>query len=207
MTYRAVGFDYDGVLKGTLWSEFERKMAAVLDVPLETYKEAFSAQRAHGNPNLGKTTWAEFWERLVVGIGRADRLDAVATLNRRHVAESAINEDVVAIAREIKAIGCRIGILTNNVIAARDMIRVEGLEALFDAVDISEETGFAKPEPAAFKHLAAALGVEVSELIFIDDNTSSLRKATEIGYTPILFTSAPQLRDELVSFDLLQSSN
>lgn len=73
----------------------------------------------------------------------------------------------------------------------------------YDTVDISEETGIVKPEPAAFQHLADGLGIKVNELIFIDDNASSLRKAPEIGYAPILFESAVQLRTELVELGVL----
>ncbi|MGI6103687.1 MAG: HAD-IA family hydrolase, partial [Patescibacteria group bacterium] len=193
MRYRAVGFDYDGVLKGTPWCEHEAELAGILGVDVPVYKAAFSQVRQRGNPNLGELTYAEFWRRVTQYLGCPERAPAVIEANNRRVHDSQVNEPVCALVRELRIGGYRTGMLTNNTASAASLIQAEGFGELFDVVHISAVTGFVKPDAFAFEYFAQALGVDVHELVFIDDNNSSLRKAPEIGFAPILFESASQL--------------
>lgn len=203
MTYRAVGFDYDGVVKGGRWKDHQGQMAAYLGASLEDYEEAFGRQRALANPNLSQCTWQEFWQRVATDLGHPERGASAFALNERRIAESTLNDDVLELVQEVRAAGYRTGLLTNHVASIATVIREEGIEPLFEVIHISQVTGLAKPDPAAFRHLAEALGVSVAELIFIDDNQSSLRRADEAGFAPILFESATQTRAALVALGVL----
>jgi beta-phosphoglucomutase-like phosphatase (HAD superfamily) len=60
-----------------------------------------------------------------------------------------------------------------------------------------------KPEPIVFQELAKALGVEVSELVYIDDAEKSLSTAEQVGYQPILYTGYVDLLERLRELDIL----
>lgn len=205
MTYRAVGFDYDGVVKGGLWSEYQAQMAAHFDTTPEAYLAAFARQRAQASRILSQEARQELWQRIAADLGHPERGASAYALNQRRVTESQLNDDVLELVREVRAGGYRTGLLTNHDARTAATIRDEGLEPLFDVINISGATGLAKPDPAAFQHFADSLGVTLSELIFIDDNQSSLSRADEAGFTPILFLSVAQAREELVRLGALDA--
>ena len=55
----------------------------------------------------------------------------------------------------------------------------------------------------AYDVLFQNLGVMPNECVYIDDSPNSLRLADDIGFTPILFENATQLRRELVTLGVL----
>ncbi|MEZ5100440.1 MAG: HAD family hydrolase [Thermoleophilia bacterium] len=71
----------------------------------------------------------------------------------------------------LRARGLRIGVLTNGPSAMqRRKLEVIGLAGHVDAVAISEEIGVGKPDPAAYAHALAALGVEAPETAMVGDS-------------------------------------
>ena len=62
---------------------------------------------------------------------------------------------------------------------------------------ISNETGYQKPQPQIFKIIAEKLGVNTTELLFIDDTERSLEGAESIGYIPLLYTNNEKLKKDL----------
>jgi HAD superfamily hydrolase (TIGR01549 family) len=73
--------------------------------------------------------------------------------------------------------------------AAREILRMTGLEPLFDAVIISGEVGYRKPHTQVFDALARELGVEKDAIIFIgDDPEPDIHGASQAGLNPVWFT-------------------
>jgi putative hydrolase of the HAD superfamily len=67
--------------------------------------------------------------------------------------------------------GVRLGIVTNGVVVRQaPKIAVLGLDALVDAVVISEAIGVSKPDRRIFEHALAALGVRPETAWFVGDN-------------------------------------
>ena len=73
----------------------------------------------------------------------------------------------------------------------------------FDTIIISAEVGMSKPDPQIFQLFAQQLGVETTELIFIDDSENSLISAKEVGYTPILYTGYEELEEQLQNLGII----
>lgn len=72
---------------------------------------------------------------------------------------------------ELRESGVAIGVLTNGDSAQqRDKLATLHLVPRIDAVCISDEIGYTKPDPRAFHSLAAALGVEHADIVFIGDD-------------------------------------
>lgn len=114
-----------------------------------------------------------------------------------------LNQNVLDLVDKLHNLGYRTGLLSNNSREKASMMRAEGLDSHFDVFHISAETGYVKPEPEAFSYLADELGVDLNELVFIDDSENSLSTAADCGYTPILFESYDQLARELTELGII----
>ena len=67
----------------------------------------------------------------------------------------------------------------------------------FDAIVVSGEIGFAKPEAAAYELTADKLGVRLAECIMIDGREEHCDGARGVGMRAVLYESLPQLKGGL----------
>ncbi|CAD5990003.1 HAD family hydrolase [Agreia sp. COWG] len=95
--------------------------------------------------------------------------------------------DSVELVRQVRASGFRVGLLTNGSEAQQlDKLKETGLLDWFDAVCISEKLGVQKPDPAAFHALAAGLGIDAAECLFVGDNLEhDIGGARGVGMTAV----------------------
>ncbi|NLA75815.1 MAG: HAD family hydrolase [Deltaproteobacteria bacterium] len=87
--------------------------------------------------------------------------------------------------------GYSLGLLSNftHGPAAREILRLTGLEPFFDAVIISGEQGYRKPHSYVFDELARELGVKKETIAFIgDDPEPDIHGASRAGLNPVWFT-------------------
>lgn len=202
-TYRAIGFDWGGVLNGRPGKYFGQTVADTVGVSSEAYKTAYF----HHNQkvNRGEITWRQLWELVLGELGHANDpklVDTVLEISEKANADN-LNTDILALVDSLRANGYKVGLLSNNTADKAARMRAQGLDKHFDAFDISVETGLVKPDPRAFEHLADELGASISELAFIDDSPKSLSRANEAGFTPILFDTYDQLLRDLQSLGIL----
>lgn len=80
-----------------------------------------------------------------------------------------------------------------------DHIREWEFRGHVDAVLLSGEIGYEKPERAAFQAAADALDVALVDLVLIDDNILNVRAAVENGMIGILHTSFDRTMVEIKS--------
>ncbi|SER59659.1 HAD family hydrolase [Corynebacterium cystitidis] len=80
-----------------------------------------------------------------------------------------------------------------------DPIREWEFRGHVDAVLLSGEIGYEKPERAAFQAAADALDVSLVDLVLIDDNILNVRAAVENGMIGILHTSFDRTAVEIQS--------
>lgn len=194
MKYKAIGFDWGGVLNGRPGRYFGESVSDLLGVTHEQYLESYFSHNK--KVNRGEITRNELWELVLNQLGRPDKLNKVMTLSQQASADS-LNQDVLDLVDKLREAKYKVGLLSNNTSQkAEDMKRL-GLDKHFDVFHVSALTGLVKPEPEAFTHLAQALDVNINELIFIDDSQKSLSTAKECGYTPILYDNYPALLKEL----------
>lgn len=57
-----------------------------------------------------------------------------------------------------------------------------GLQGLFDHEFYSFQTGFFKPDPAGFRHVAEVMALPPERLLFIDDNPHNVAGARSVGF-------------------------
>lgn len=195
--YKAIGFDWGGVINGKPRNYFSEVIILMPGVTLEMLKDVyFNYNQAF---NRGDTTWHELWKAVVDDLGfagRSDIVDQIIAITKMNNADN-LNTEMVELIDELRRNGYKVGVLSNNNIEGLQQMQRLGIDTHLDALDVSVETGFVKPRPESFLHLAEVLKVDISELIFIDDTAKSLSTAEETGFTPILFKNHEQLVGEL----------
>lgn len=200
MAYKAICFDHGGVLVGQPSSEPNKKASELLGVDQETYNDAYF--RYNKQPNRGEITWHELIKLVVDDLGKPEKYGAFVKLWDENSKNRSVNKAVLDLVDRLRAQGYKVAILSNNTADVLGEIQSQGLDNHFDVVHISALTGFVKPEPEAFTHLAEALQVAVDELVFIDDSPKSLSTADQCGYTPILFHDYAQLVQKLAKLGI-----
>jgi putative hydrolase of the HAD superfamily len=79
--------------------------------------------------------------------------------------------EAIAVVRALRGLGIRVGVLTNGPSTfQRRKLEVSGIGPELDAIAISEELGFAKPEPEAFAKALALLGTRAEETAMVGDS-------------------------------------
>jgi HAD superfamily hydrolase (TIGR01509 family) len=117
-------------------------------------------------------------------------------------ANAKLDDEVVAIAEALKE-NYSIALLSNAPSAfIRALFAEHDLERLFHEIVISSEVGMVKPNADIFELTLQKLGVPPSEAIFIDDNEKHVRAAASVGIKSVRFTSAKELKHQLVSLGL-----
>jgi putative hydrolase of the HAD superfamily len=91
-------------------------------------------------------------------------------------------------ARQLKAAGYRLAILTNNIAPFRntwlDQLPVE----LFDVIVDSSAVGRRKPDPAIYRLTCELLEVPPERCVFLDDHPVNVRAAEALGMHGVLVT-------------------
>ncbi|MFZ2226150.1 MAG: HAD-IA family hydrolase [Candidatus Moraniibacteriota bacterium] len=200
MKYKAVGFDYGGVIAGIPSSEFNRRITELLGVSIETYKTVYFRNNHLLNHDTLSTD--KFWSKVLSEMNKSDKLDDLLKF-LKSLNQHEINNDILELARHLKTLGYRIGILSNNTLEGVDKMKDAGLMELFDVVAVSTEIGFSKPNPKAFDIFIEKLDVSPQELVFIDDTAKSLESAKEIGYQPVIYTELKKLQNDLGELGVL----
>lgn len=76
--------------------------------------------------------------------------------------------------------------------ARREEQRRYGFEDLVDTIVYSHEVGLAKPDPAIYALTTTRLGVEPSEIVFLDDAEGHVQAAREFGWQAVVHRNTRQ---------------
>jgi len=199
MHYKAIGFDYGGVIGGihTSGPSFSDQVCTLLDIDKTTYNKVFFSlcRTIH----LGEVaTWREFLQILLDKLGQPEKLAEVIAINdKEEQALQVVSSTMLDLVDALHQKGYRTGLLSNNTLESGRTMRANGLNSHFDVFHISAETKLMKPDPETYQKFAQDLGVNMHDLIFIDNSQNNLSTADHCGYTPILFTSPDRLREQL----------
>jgi putative hydrolase of the HAD superfamily len=187
--FRAVWFDFGGVLTTSVWDSFEAfcrseglEATAVKEL-FRTDPEALADLRGLETGKLSEAEFeASFGRRL--GLRKPDGLIDSMFAGMRPL------EPMVDAVRELRRGGMFTGLITNSWSTAhydRDL-----LAELFDQIVISAEVGLHKPQPEIYLLAAERLAVEPAECVFVDDLRENCEGAEAIGMTAILHRDADE---------------
>lgn len=187
--YTTIFFDWGGVIANDPGDEFLGDLiksigasdAQVQEI-FETYMKRFMR---------GEISEAEYWQELrnKYGLVIHDSISDEFKKWRGLVA----NEDILALAKELKADGLNIAILSNVIEPTYNVIERAGYYDLFDEVIASCQVGYVKPEQEIYEIALKRFNVTADESIFIDDKQYCLDPAAAMGFRTILAHDPEQI--------------
>ncbi len=179
---KAVIFDLNGVLiqNPKLSNRFQDKFGVSSEEFLPALREIMAKVR---KPDAGDafTYWKPYFEKWGLGLTREDFFDFWFNAEKEA-------PELIESAKRIKKKGVKIFILSNN-FRERAAYYEENFPFLniFDRVYYSWQTGFAKPNPEAFKNLLLENDLKPEECIYFDDLKENIEVADSLGITSFLF--------------------
>lgn len=216
----AVIFDYGGVFSSPLFrgiGNFEADMGYPAGAVLELLfgdkayigvegREHLSETIAPSSEDGGAVT--HDWHRLEIGemtlegwfAGLAERAPAIlgkpidmdAYLKFMADMPVGVHWPVVHKARELRAAGLPIALLTNNVKEWGDHWRSTfPVDELFEIVVDSSEVGMRKPDPRIYLLTCEQLRVAPQASVFVDDNAENIGAARALGMETVHFGEDP----------------
>lgn len=191
---KAIVFDYVGVIE-IIERGLIKKISKYLGISKEDWDEVYYSLIYLFHTN--QSSWEGVADLVAKKFNATDeQISHMQEMIKENRATRKINQELVEIIRNLKNKNYKIGLLSNNYVELRQEIQDLGLSDLFNTIVISAEVCFYKPQPEIFQILFDKLNVKNEEVVFIDDNQSSLVGASDIGYTPILFTSNEKLLED-----------
>lgn len=207
MKTRGIVFDFDGTIADTEWGVYvvvrDAFRAHGLDVTLESWVDI-----------VGKADNATLESMLHEALGRPPDLDAIERARADHE-ETRANPpvlpgvtDVIAAAR---ATGLPLAIASSS---PSDWVEHHldrlGLVRHFDAIRTRDHVDRAKPDPDLFLSASAAIGVDPTEIVAIEDSRHGCTAAKTAGMTCVVVpnritrldvpTDADWMLDSLLEF-------
>jgi putative hydrolase of the HAD superfamily len=197
LALRAVVFDYGIVLTGPPNAEAWAAMKRITGLPEERFEPLFWANRPAYDE--GKLNGITYWQKLLRDAGLP--LDHVEELNRWD--GRLWGGESLAMVRWQQALQQQ-GLLTAILSNMSDSVLEHILSKhawiqRFDVLAWSFLLGFAKPDPAIYRHTLAQLGTLPEETLFIDDKIENVEAARALGIQSIQFSTVEQLRADLIA--------
>jgi putative hydrolase of the HAD superfamily len=187
---KAVIFDWGGVMTmGADPGKLTTDMADLLQVDRDSISQLWKEEL--GKLLRGQLSDHEFWQAV------AHKFDVTVPKDTVEVwagwDDLKPEPEMFEFVHHIKQQGLKVAVLSNLFPAAEVTIKSHGGFDEFDAVILSCQEGYAKPEHELYAKAVSALGVEASECIFIDDRMAVLTPAWAMGMTTILGVTADQI--------------
>jgi putative hydrolase of the HAD superfamily len=101
--------------------------------------------------------------------------------------------DLVATVRRQAMVGC---LSNTNSIHWTDQAEW-GLAGMFDVTFLSYQLGLVKPDPEIFDHVASELGVDPTNIFFLDDNAINVEQAVALGFDAVRVQGVDEARGAL----------
>ncbi len=150
----------------------------------------------------GKITRDEFWERVSKELGIIVNIDE---LESAWINKYTLIEETKEIIDELKK-EYRLFYLSDNVRERVQQINTKhNFIEWFEGGIFSHEVGVRKPHPDVYKAAIQKIGVDPSEIVFIDDKEKNLKPADELGMNALLFSTPHQLREDLIKLGVIIS--
>jgi len=192
-----VVFDMDGVIRhwtGQAMQDFEE--AHGLE-PGAVGAVAFS-QPLFEEAMTGRLTAEEWAARIGELLAeRHPEVDVDACSTMWLATEWRVDEEVVGIARALQQAGQRTAVFSNASTRLEQDMSSMGVADLFHHVANSSRIGLAKPDVAAFAHVADQLGEPPERLLFVDDREENVVGALDAGWHAVQMRDAAGLADVL----------
>ena len=205
MAYKAIGFDYWGVVYGVPGHLFMDAMADLLHIQKEELKKVYFSHNHLANEK--NMSWDDLWDRVAKSLNRSELSSDIHAFISGWDSNLKVNSNIIELIDILKSRGYKVGLLSNYASGLQEKLVQNNIVDCFDVVSVSGEIGIQKPHAGIFHEFCDKLSIQTNELVFIDDSTKSLEKAEEIGYTPILYRDYESLCGHLMELKILSQND
>jgi putative hydrolase of the HAD superfamily len=145
--------------------------------PLEPKGDPLWQQRLAGRLSLD-----DYWDRVARATGHENWRAMFRSITDL-VPDELFDHEAVALLRDARAAGRRVGVLSNDAYAIQTRAffdgrpEFDGLDAFVDASDV----GVRKPAPDAYLVAAKALELATESVVFLDDAAENVEGARAVG--------------------------
>jgi epoxide hydrolase-like predicted phosphatase len=187
--FRAVFFDFGGVLTTSVWDSFAdfcRTEGLDPDAIKNLFRTDPEALRELRELETGAVTEEEFERSFGRRLGLQDPDHLIDSM----FAGMTPDEKMVTAVKEIRGAGLQTGLITNS--WSTNHYDRKMLAELFDTVVISAEVHLHKPQPEIYRLAADRAGVDPTECIFVDDLRENCEGAEAVGMTAVRHRNADE---------------
>jgi epoxide hydrolase-like predicted phosphatase len=194
MTFRAVFFDFGGVLTTSVWDSFAaflRSEGLEPDRIKNLFRHDPEALADLRGLETGELTEGEFEAKFGRRLGLKDPEGLIDSM----FAGMQPDEEMVAVCKQIRGAGMLTGLISNS--WSTDHYDRDLLTELFDTTVISAEVHIHKPQPEIYRLAGERLEVQPEECIFVDDLRENCEGAEAVGMTAVRHRSAAETISKL----------
>lgn len=197
-TYRAVLFDFGGVLTSSVFEafgEFGRVECGDRDLPLRLLGSDPESQRLLTDHEEGRLDHDGFEAGFAARLREHGADVETDGLVGRMQSRLERDEETVALVADLRAAGVPVGLLSNSL--GRDCYVGFDLTAMFDAVTISGHEGVRKPSRRLYEIGCERLGADPTEVVMVDDLAQNIVAAERLGMAGVVHRRASDTAQEL----------
>lgn len=194
---RALILDFGGVISYSPKSDFVDNLSAILGPLPETFFEVYSLYRPvfDNGQNNGKEYWSKIAGHLGIPVNESKIEELILTDIKSW---TVINPDMIQFISDAQTKVQNLSIISNMPEDILSYIRREyqWLD-FFDDLIWSCEVGVNKPDSGIYEYCLEQIDIQPEECLFVDDSTSNVKGAKNVGMNAFLFKSFAQFKSEL----------
>ena len=190
-------FDFGGVMTMATMPEKVRAIVERLGVDWSVITDGYAKYRRQLDGNF--ISFDDMYDLIFadndIELGEADKEELIeADISSFHPC----NDETLALMRNLRERGYKIGILTNMPTAFVPSFKkyYKDFISLADAMVISGEEKMYKPQRRIYRLMTKRLNVEPEEICFFDDVEANCASARSCGWKAIRFTDAARAMSE-----------
>ena len=123
-----------------------------------------------------------------------------AELRREILDRFILRPELIAMVQDLKKRGFVVGILSDQTDWLEELDQKYHFLRYFDPVFNSFRLHKGKNDPSLFLDVSKILGIDPEEILFVDDNSENIKRASSKGWRTILFRDPEGLKEELGNF-------
>jgi putative hydrolase of the HAD superfamily len=190
-------FDLGNVLLTFDYEAACRRISDLAGVGLPQVKEIIFNSDLEIRHERGEITTREFYEAFCERSGARPDYEQMLQVFC-NIFE--LNVPVAPIVGQLRAVGHRLGILSNTSPAHWEFIadgRFTLIRSFFDVHVLSYEVGAMKPEAEIYRAAEELAGEPAQSIFFVDDRAANVAGARDYGFDAVQFTTAAALAADL----------
>jgi putative hydrolase of the HAD superfamily len=207
LKFRAILFDAAETLfttrgsVGEIYGSIAREYGS--EASVESIQEAFVRQFRGAGPvsvQDQKRWWKEIVQRVFSDVGMVENFDEFFERVYDCFRDSQgwmLFPETMDVLERVKELGLKLGLISNFDTRVYSVLESLGIRSFFEAVILSSETGYSKPEVEIFQAAIRALAFPASEILLVGDNPhDDVEPALRLGMSAMLIDRKGRHKDK-----------